>query len=365
MSTEHVNGINNSLEDEVSSRGVSDKANVSALENTPKDNRKRSSMGKHQRKKMKEGKTLDIIQEIEEDQETNCREDRNAEEMQDGKSISISPGKRRAQLETPHLQVNKYKEETREIPQENLNNLVDHIFDSINGIHKSNVAEENLNALKPKKKHAKNIDIQKLVWRPQLTLPEGDGNETLNSFSQKKIMRFVNDSEFSATSNSVSRKLLIEKSGDGAKGIFVERPDEHEKANALKARAPDTAGDKWFGLPATVITEDVKTDLRVLRLRSAYDPKQFYKKFDDSKFPKYFQFGTVIEGPTDWHSGRLSKKQRKQTLAEEIMADDHLTEMRKKRINKMQQESNRWAGRPAGRKTENPRLRKKASRSKH
>jgi hypothetical protein len=32
----------------------------------------------------------------------------------------------------------------------------------------------------------------------------------------------------------------------------------------------------------------VKRDLRLLRLRGAYDPKRFYRSFDDSKFPKYF-----------------------------------------------------------------------------
>ena len=47
----------------------------------------------------------------------------------------------------------------------------------------------------------------------------------------------------------------------------------------------------------------VKRDLRLLRLRGAMDPKRFYKSFDQSKFPKYFQFGTVVEGPADFYSG--------------------------------------------------------------
>lgn len=33
------------------------------------------------------------------------------------------------------------------------------------------------------------------------------------------------------------------------------------------------------------------------------DPKRFYKSADHSKFPKYFQFGTVVEGPTEFYSG--------------------------------------------------------------
>ena len=41
----------------------------------------------------------------------------------------------------------------------------------------------------------------------------------------------------------------------------------------------------------------------MLRLRGAFDPKRFYKSADATKFPKYFQMGTVVEGPTDFYSG--------------------------------------------------------------
>ena len=47
----------------------------------------------------------------------------------------------------------------------------------------------------------------------------------------------------------------------------------------------------------------VKRDLRMLRLRGAFDPKRFYKSADATKFPKYFQMGTVVEGPADFYSG--------------------------------------------------------------
>ena len=43
----------------------------------------------------------------------------------------------------------------------------------------------------------------------------------------------------------------------------------------------------------------------MLRLSGAFDPKRFYKSMDNSKFPKYFQMGTVVEGPTDFFSGAL------------------------------------------------------------
>lgn len=54
---------------------------------------------------------------------------------------------------------------------------------------------------------------------------------------------------------------------------------EHEK----------TKGKKWYGLPATELTAEVKHDLEVLQMRSVLDPKHFYKKNDLKVLPKYFQ----------------------------------------------------------------------------
>ncbi len=51
------------------------------------------------------------------------------------------------------------------------------------------------------------------------------------------------------------------------------------------------------------MTDEVKRDLRLLRLRGAMDPKRFYKKAEKGRFPDKFALGTVIEGPTEWYSG--------------------------------------------------------------
>jgi hypothetical protein len=61
-----------------------------------------------------------------------------------------------------------------------------------------------------------------------------------------------------------------------------------DRAAAAAAAGPEGANRKWYQLPAVEITDDVKRDLRLLRLRGAYDPKRFYKSFDETKFPKHF-----------------------------------------------------------------------------
>lgn len=50
-----------------------------------------------------------------------------------------------------------------------------------------------------------------------------------------------------------------------------------------------TTGDGWFNMKAPELTEEMKNDLKALKMRSAMDPKRFYKKNDREGFPKYFQ----------------------------------------------------------------------------
>lgn len=177
----------------------------------------------------------------------------------------------------------------------------------------------------------KRISIDELSWKPRVSLP------------QRPKPKSTQEQVESRHGNSYVGKA----SGAGKKMYGKE------------------VSKKWFQLPAQEITEEIKTDLRVLRLRSAFDPKQFYKKFDETKFPTNFQMGTVVESSADFYSGRLTNKQRKRTMAEEILYDPYLTSVRKKRYNKIQENASVWSKKPNVRKTDNPRIRKKPRKAKH
>lgn len=114
-------------------------------------------------------------------------------------------------------------------------------------------------------------------------------------------------------------------------GLLVP-PVEPRKLNKLaKKQAKDTAGAKWFDLSAPTITPELKKDLQLLKLRNVIDPKRHYKAEDSKGLPKYFQVGTVIGGPADFYSGRLTKKERKSTLADELLSDSTLSAYRKRK----------------------------------
>lgn len=80
-------------------------------------------------------------------------------------------------------------------------------------------------------------------------------------------------------------------------------------------------GAGWFNMRAPQITPEIKHDLEVLRMRSALDPKHFYKKNDMTALPKHFHIGKVIDSPMDFYSSRLTNKERRKTIVDELMAD--------------------------------------------
>ncbi|KKK25077.1 hypothetical protein ARAM_003142 [Aspergillus rambellii] len=87
-----------------------------------------------------------------------------------------------------------------------------------------------------------------------------------------------------------------------------------------------TAGSDWFDLPKTEFTPELRRDLQLLRMRSILDPKRHYKKESaKAQPPKYSQVGTIIEGATEFFSGRITKRDRKKTFVEEALAAENLT----------------------------------------
>lgn len=84
------------------------------------------------------------------------------------------------------------------------------------------------------------------------------------------------------------------------------------------------AGAQWFNMPKTDLTPELRRDLQLLKMRSVLDPKRHYKK-DNAKndVPEFSQVGTIIEGANEFYSSRLNNKDRKQTILEEVIAQEH------------------------------------------
>eukprot|EP00854_Cymbomonas_tetramitiformis_P001241 gene1241-1820_t len=136
-------------------------------------------------------------------------------------------------------------------------------------------------------------------------------------------------------------KALEGEAGLEAKLMAPPR-NKAKEAKEARLKKPVTAGKGWFDLPAPEMTPELKKDLQLLRLRGTYDPKRFYKN-TSTKLPKFFQMGRVVEGAADFYSSRLNKKDRKQTIGEELMADDSVTRYRKRRFKAVQDNAEYYA----------------------
>lgn len=85
-------------------------------------------------------------------------------------------------------------------------------------------------------------------------------------------------------------------------------------------------------MPRTNLTPELKRDLQLLRMRDVVAMgKQFFKK--DTRrdlIPEYCQVGTIIAGATDGISGRLTRKERKRTIVEEVLSGENLAKFKSK-----------------------------------
>lgn len=94
-------------------------------------------------------------------------------------------------------------------------------------------------------------------------------------------------------------------------------------ANMVEQSKKATAGEKWYNLPKTDLTPELKRDLQLIKMRNVLDPHRHYKKDNGKlKAPEYSAIGTIVEGPTEYFSGRIQKKDRKRTFVEEILAGE-------------------------------------------
>ncbi|CAG8564654.1 8625_t:CDS:2 [Funneliformis caledonium] len=99
-----------------------------------------------------------------------------------------------------------------------------------------------------------------------------------------------------------------------------------------------TIGPGWFDMKKPEITPEIKRDLQIIKLRNVLDPKRFYKKDNTKGLPKYFEIGTIKEGPTEFFSSRIPRKERKQTIADELLADQKSKSYFKRKFSEIQEQ---------------------------
>ena len=157
---------------------------------------------------------------------------------------------------------------------------------------------------------------------------------SFSSMGIAELLKKVNETPVTLLSTATERK------------VFKQQSKKHE-----------TAGPKWFDMPATPMTPELEKDLKVLQMRSAIDRKRHYKKGEEVGKSKYFQMGTIVSDATGFYSDRLTRKQRPKTLVDTLLKDAETQSYFKKKYNELQvkyQAKGRGAFSSKNKRTERP-----------
>ncbi|KAF8796681.1 Deoxynucleotidyltransferase like protein [Argiope bruennichi] len=135
---------------------------------------------------------------------------------------------------------------------------------------------------------------------------------------------------------NLKKSIVCQPDFDKHEGVPTIQSRRQKRKEAAKER-DKTKGFDWYNMAAPEMTDEKQNDLLVLKMRQALDPKHFYKRSANKTNPKFFQVGTFVESPIEFYSSRIPKKQRKQTLVDELLADAEFRQYQKKKFTEIQQ----------------------------
>ncbi|KAF5634563.1 member of the karyopherin-beta family nuclear import [Fusarium sp. NRRL 52700] len=154
--------------------------------------------------------------------------------------------------------------------------------------------------------------VDELLRKAEQRLKDGSATAIVSSTTSNAVV---------AGDAATTKHVKQQNSSDSSSkkdGLTVRTPPQPQLG--LKGKEKSTAGPEWFDLPKTNMTPEFKREWQVLRMRGILDPKHQKKNLRASA-PEYSQVGEIIAGPTEFFSARLTRKERKNTILEEVTRD--------------------------------------------
>lgn len=129
-------------------------------------------------------------------------------------------------------------------------------------------------------------------------------------------------------------------------GINLQLLDSHLASNTkvnsktlLSAELKNA--DDWHDISEVRMTPELERDLRLIENRAHLDPKRFYKSTGTGRkkgqLPTKFHMGTVVEGAHEFYSSRLTRRERRKSIVNEVMADKRIVNYAKNKFKSLQQ----------------------------
>ncbi|KAI0563273.1 Fcf2 pre-rRNA processing protein [Gracilaria domingensis] len=112
-----------------------------------------------------------------------------------------------------------------------------------------------------------------------------------------------------------------------------------EKAQSARKGDED---ENWHDMPVADLTPELQRDLRVIENRQYLDPKRFYKSSGTGRkkgeLPSRVQVGTILSGAHEFYSSRLSKKDRRARIIDQVLSSEKTVQYATSRFSKLQKQ---------------------------
>lgn len=154
------------------------------------------------------------------------------------------------------------------------------------------------------------------------------------------------------------------KTGDGVQGNWgaledALRRDDSTATTSIgrpSSSEPKANEREWHEIPEARMTPQLQKDLRVIENRQHLDPKRFYKSSGTGRrkgeLPSRVHVGTVVVGAHEFYSSRLTRRERRRTVLDEVMSDQRIMNYTKNKFKTLQKakQINKRVVDPAARK---------------
>ncbi|KAI0405338.1 Fcf2-domain-containing protein [Xylaria palmicola] len=176
--------------------------------------------------------------------------------------------------------------------------------------------------------------IDELLNQAEVRLLENQQTQQTNSTLAPRTSKNEMMKSNAGTQPQPSKPAASALANTQAQGLSVRIPEARRPKKEMAHKAD--AGPQWFNLPATDLTPELRRDLQLLKMRDVLDPKRHYKKDNTRAIPQFSQVGTVMPGPTDYFSARMTKKDRKRTLLQDVLETEDTTRRFKSKYGEIQ-----------------------------
>lgn len=187
--------------------------------------------------------------------------------------------------------------------------------------------------------YAKPPTTEKKVDRPRPPLNIGyldlrlPSRKILNDPSLARTERSLREPLFGRKSSQKQKQQTSKQKGSGINVAGLRKAVESaagETANesSMSSLKVDKTKKDWHEIPERQLTPEEERDARLIENRQYLDPKRFYKSSGTGRkrgeLPNRVQFGTVIVGAHEFYSARLTRKERKSRIIDEVLADERV-----------------------------------------